>query len=192
MTALKWLLGLTFITAACLTLQPLYYYAKAELAQVLLQSAWQKTQVAATSQKPWLWADTWPVFKMVVQSETLSQPLTSFIVLADASGESLAFGPGLVSHSMLPGEPGHSMVAAHRDTHFALLQQLKIDDQILIEYPDQSQVQFAIDKIVIVDSRNLQPEVESDETRLTLVTCYPFEPQAEETPFRYLVSAVKI
>jgi sortase A len=40
------------------------------------------------------------------------------IVLAGASGRGLAFAPGLLDGSALPGEPGVAVIAAHRDARF--------------------------------------------------------------------------
>ena len=50
------------------------------------------------------------------------------IVLAGASGRTLAFGPGHLDGSARPGEPGNCVLSAHRDTQFAFLRRLEIGD----------------------------------------------------------------
>src|SRR5207248_2826247 len=66
-----------------------YIYAKAGLAQVLLRRAWERTLAGERDVKPWPWADTWPVARL-----TIPKAGTDSIVLAGASGRTLAFGPG--------------------------------------------------------------------------------------------------
>jgi hypothetical protein len=39
----------------------LYIQAKAQLAQILVRSAWERTLAGERQVKPWPWADTWPV-----------------------------------------------------------------------------------------------------------------------------------
>ena len=43
-----------------------WIYVKAQLAQVLLQRAWAGTLAGQRDVKPWPWADTWPVARLVV------------------------------------------------------------------------------------------------------------------------------
>jgi len=85
-----------------------YILAKAEFAQWLLHSAWSGTQATGLPAKPWPWADTHPVARLIAADQD-----TDLLVLAGASGRTLAFGPG-----HLPGEPGNAILTAHRDTHF--------------------------------------------------------------------------
>lgn len=173
--------------------QPSYYQAKAELAQWLLDKAWKKSQQKTQEHfKPWPWADTWPKLKLSLikytadQSEVKTQ--NEYIVLTDASGESLAFGPGLMTPNILPGQEGNSFIAAHRDTHFASLQDIQLNDELLVESQDKTKHRFIIDQIKIVDSEQEQPIIESSTARLTLVTCYPFDMSVQRTPLRLLVS----
>ena len=70
-----------------------WIYVKARLAQVLLQRAWAGTLAVQYQYdvKPWPWADTWPVARLVVPSLGIDQ-----IVIEGAHGRTLAFGPGRV------------------------------------------------------------------------------------------------
>ncbi len=190
--ALKWLFVLGLILSSVGLLKIAYYHTKAEVAQMMILSAWEeslasKTMTKKENIKPWPWADTWPV--MQIGFPDLNE---SSIVLKDASGESLAFGPGLMTDDILPGDIGNSFIAAHRDTHFSSIGQLKRNQVIQVTLHSGVSYQFKIDKIKIVDSRSEQPWTKTKEKRITLVTCYPFDGSIADTPFRYLVSAVLI
>lgn len=161
-----------------------YYQVKAELAQHLMETAWSK---AKERSKPWPWADTWPVFKLILPSINASS-----LVLKDASGESLAFGPGLMTPKQVPGKVGNTFIAAHRDTHFENVGKLISGDKIVIQLVSGESLSFKIDIIQIVNSKTEQANVLTQEKRITLVTCYPFNATQANTPFRYLVSAVLI
>lgn len=50
-----------------------WIYVKAQLAQVLLQRAWAGTLAGQRDVKPWPWADTWPVARLVVPSLGIDQ-----------------------------------------------------------------------------------------------------------------------
>lgn len=178
-----------------------YYQLKANVAQVFLEKAWQDSQKNPDLNiKPWPWADTWPVLKLSLirkrsdksYMKTDSQHIKEYIVLADVSGESLAFGPGLMTPGILPGSAGNSFLAAHRDTHFSELAMLGKNDEMLVEYKNGSVYRFVIDQIKVVDSQKEKPLIEYDEARLTLVTCYPFDMSVQQTPLRLLVSGRKI
>ena len=47
--------------------QGAYIHAKALLAQVLLERAFEKTIATGRETKPWSWADTWPVARIEVK-----------------------------------------------------------------------------------------------------------------------------
>jgi sortase A len=91
--------------------------AKAWVAQELMQRAWRRAERGESRPVPWPWADTWPVARLSAKGGEIE-----LIVLAGGSGRTLAFGPGHLSASALPGEFGNSVIAGHRDTHFQFLQ----------------------------------------------------------------------
>ncbi len=188
---MKSLLKILFITGFVLSsiglLRIGYYQVKAETAQWLLESAWQKSLQKNNKHpvKPWSWADTWPVLKLELPSIELSN-----VVLKDTSGQSLAFGPGLMTPQILPGDHGNSFIAAHRDTHFKQLVKLKENELVIITNRLGKKLAFKIDSIQIIDSRIEQPITDTHERRITLVTCYSTGSNETGTPLRYLVSAV--
>jgi sortase A len=111
------------------------------------------------------------------------------IVLQGASGRNLAFGPTHDAASVLPGDVGNSVIAAHRDTHFRMLETLVPGDRLRIERVDGRVAFFAVSDIRIVDSRSTRIALDAEEPRLTLVTCYPFDAIRPGGPLRFVVAA---
>src|SRR5262249_21697584 len=126
-----------------------WIHAKAQLAQILLRWAWERTLRGETAAKPWPWADTWPVARLRVPAHGVD-----LIVLSGVSGRTLAFGPGHAPDSALPGTQGTEIVTAHRDTHFRFLERVRHGDEILVEAPGRKIVSFRVQEIAVVDSRS--------------------------------------
>jgi sortase A len=167
--------------------QGAYIPAKAWLAQELMQRAWQRSSVDNERRVPWPWADTWPVARLSALSGEVQ-----LIVLAGGSGRTLAFGPGHLSASVLPGEKGNSVIAGHRDTHFGFLRKLKPGDSILVERIDGSRYLYQVVGIDVVDSRRGSLLLDTDVAMLSLVTCYPFDAPEAGGPLRYVVTARRV
>jgi len=167
--------------------QGLYIHAKALLAQELLERAWVKTQSGEPNATPWPWADTWPVARLSVPSQNIS-----LIVLAGDSGRTLAFGPGHNFGSATLGENGNSFVSGHRDTHFRFLEYLQPGDRVYVDTPQDQRKVYRIEQASIVEAGEAWVENEPQTSRLSLVTCYPFESIVPGGSQRYIVSAVEV
>lgn len=165
--------------------QGLWIYLKAELAQGLLELAWSKTLRGEREVKPWPWADTWPIGRMLVPKHGID-----LIILAYANGRTLAFGPGLESMSTPPGKNGTTILSGHRDTHFRFLDWLKEGDQILIQQPNGITTPYAIQSMNIVDALQTTIHLNTTQKHLVLVTCYPFDAITPGGPLRYVVTAL--
>lgn len=161
-----------------------YIHAKALLAQVLIKQAWAEVQARGGAMPPWPWADTSPVARLTVPSLDIDQ-----IVLAGASGRTLAFGPGHMDGTPKPGAPGISVVSGHRDTHFRFLKELKAGDTLQITTPDRTILAYRVTDIRVVNSETVRIETDGDTPRLALVTCYPFDTIETGGPLRYVVMA---
>ncbi len=161
-----------------------YIQAKALLAQALLRIAWDRTRDGGDANPPWPWADTWPVARLSVPDRGIE-----VMVLAGASGRTLAFGPGLVTGTARPGEHGISVVGGHRDTHFRFLSELETGDELLVETPDRRQVHYRVTGTRIADYRHPGIDMDRPGSRLYLTTCYPFDALTTGGPLRYLVVA---
>ncbi len=163
----------------------LWIPAKAWLSQQLLQQAWSETLETRQTVKPWSWADTWPVLQLSYQNE-------SYLVLNGMTGQAMAFGPGLAQNSSMPGDTGNTVISAHRDTHFEFLQNVSKGDKINIRDQRNIEYIYKIDEVRIADSRVSQIRLDTDDDRLTLITCYPFKTTLQDTHLRYIVSARKV
>jgi sortase A len=164
--------------------QGAYIPAKAWVAQELMNRAWQRAEGGAGQPAPWPWADTWPVAKLSARQGDIE-----LIVLEGGSGRTLAFGPGHLGISALPGQVGNSVIAGHRDTHFQFLQYLDVGDDLRVELPDGDLHLYEVVHIDVVDSRRGALVLDTDEAMLSLVTCYPFDAIDPGGPMRYVVSA---
>lgn len=161
---------------------------KAIVAQQLLDHAWQQTlDDAAIGQnhkrRPWPWADTWPVARLVAPQQAIE-----LIVLAGDSGSSLAFGPGYAFASAPPNSGGLTMISGHRDTHFRFLKDLRHNDRLDLQTADTT-LHYRVSDFQVVDSRRFTLPASADAHRLVLVTCYPFDAISSGGPLRYLVYA---
>lgn len=163
--------------------QGLYIHAKAGLAQYLIASAWDQTLAGRQAVKPWPWADTWPVARLQAQGMTL-------YVLAGADGRAIAFGPGHMHGTPLPGMPGNSVIAGHRDTHFAFLRDISPGDELNVQRADGGWRRYRVHAAQVVDKRAVQVTRNEGGTRLTLVTCWPFDAIRAGGPQRYVVTAM--
>jgi sortase A len=80
-------------------------------------------------------------------------------------------------------------VSGHRDTHFAFLRRLRVGDPVVIERRDGQRCRYVVRRTFVVDRRETWVVEDTDDTRLTLVTCYPFDAIRPGSPLRYVVSA---
>jgi len=176
------------VLGAALLAMGLYWPAKAALAQQLLNRAWAATRDDnRATVKPWPWADTWPVARLQLPGERA--PLT---VLAGAAGRNLAFAPTLLDGSAEPGTPGVTVIAGHRDTHFAALRTLVLGDEFTLERPDGVVFRYAVASLDVIDVDRDVLRLDADESVVALVTCWPFDAVTPGGPERYVVTGVPV
>jgi sortase A len=160
-----------------------YIPAKAWMAQELMLRAWSRAADGQVDPAPWPWADTWPVARMLAKGGDID-----LIILAGGSGRTLAFGPGHLSASSLPGQRGNSVIAGHRDTHFSFLQDMAIGESVRVETSDGLAHEYMVVDLDVVDSRRASLVLDTDDSMLSLVTCYPFDAIEPGGPMRYVVT----
>jgi sortase A len=178
-----------FIAGIVCVSEAAWIHAKATLAQALIGAAWRREQAGSGSTRPWPWADTHPVARLTFGG---GHNARTFTILEGSSGRNLAFGPAHDPASVVPGEPGNSVIEGHRDTHFALLRDIKVGDVLRVESLTSLSVSFKVTDIRVVDSRRARISLHADGPRLTLVTCYPFDAVAPGGPLRFIVTAERI
>ncbi|MBT8091587.1 MAG: class GN sortase [Gammaproteobacteria bacterium] len=182
--AARWLMACLLCLGFWHLGQGSYIPAKAWLAQELMQRAWLKAGAGLERPAPWPWADTWPVARLTSGSREVD-----LIVLAGSSGRTLAFGPGHLSASAMPGETGNMIIAGHRDTHFRFLRDISAGELFGVESPEGVRHVYKVLSADVVDSRRGSLVLDTDVAMLTLVTCYPFDAVSAGGPLRYVVTA---
>lgn len=172
----------------------IYIQSKAILAQYLIANAWQQTKqdnqqskTIRKPSKPWGWADTYPVAKLIVPKQDLE-----YYVLAGATGSPLAFAPGLYAGTALPSiatdsnTDSHtdnyinnaenipdSVIAGHHNTHFAFLKRINVGEIIQLENHLSQIISYRVSEIKILDIRKQKLPVRFGRDSVTLVTCLP-------------------
>jgi sortase A len=170
------------LLAAATAVHAAWIPLKAKLAQGLLQRSWEM-QKNGKDMRPWPWADTHAIARLQIPRLAIEQ-----IVLEGSSGRNLAFGPTLAEHSLRMQD---WVINGHRDTHFRFLQELQAGDQLRLETA-AGMTAFRVDTLEVIDSRDFDLVLEPGLSRLSLVTCYPFDATAVGGPLRYVVTALPV
>jgi sortase A len=102
----------------------------------------------------------------------------------------LALAIGHIPGTALPGSSGNVGVAAHRDTFFRPLKDLRADDEVDFT-TDQGEFRYRVTSLRIVDPDDVAVLQPTKEPELTMVTCYPFE-FFGHAPKRFVVQARRI
>ncbi|HEX7830837.1 MAG TPA: class GN sortase [Thermoanaerobaculia bacterium] len=158
--------------------------AKAELSQVLLRRAWERSLSGDANAKPWPWADTTPIARM-----RIDRTGSDFIVLEGANGRALAFAPAHLEQSALPGDEGNCVISAHRDTHFTVLRDIRNGDVIRVQGRDGKWTMYRIREQRVMDSDDMFVAARTTEPALTLITCWPFDAIVPGGRERYVIRA---
>jgi sortase A len=111
----------------------------------------------------------------------------SVAVLQGTRSRMLRLGAGHIEKTPLPGEPGNSGIAGHRDTFFRALKDVRKDDEIQFQTAAGESL-YTVDWVKVVAPDDQTVLAPSTESMLTLVTCYPFY-FVGPAPNRYVVRA---
>lgn len=173
---------LLLLAGGVLTVQGCWIHAKALLAQLLLDTAWARSDADGQPHRPWPWADHYPVAQLTIPALG-----TRWVVLEGDAGNVLAFAPGRTPASGLPGDGRTMIISGHRDTIFRRLGALHDGDLIHVRR-DGRDWSYRVAGQRVVDVRNERLAIRPDGA-LDLVTCWPFDSLGVATPYRYVVSA---
>lgn len=177
---------------------------KAWLSQALISYSWQqsitqqkqqrslgqnqlqgnKTTNTKVAIKPWPWADTFPIAEL--SFKRLNEDI---VVLNGGDPTTLAFSAGAIAPFNQTNSAQPFVVAGHRDSHFAFLEDILMKDVIsMTDQHGQSQL-YQVEAIDIVDASSGQLPVLANDSSLILITCYPFNAIGNDTNERYVITA---
>jgi len=115
----------------------------------------------------------------------------SVVVLQGTGARVLRLGAGHVEDTPLPGEPGNSGIAGHRDTFFRGLKDVRTDDELELQTAS-GVTHYRVDSVRVVQPHDTSVLwTSSGDSSLTLVTCYPFY-LVGPAPKRFVVHARKL
>ena len=96
-------------------------------------------------------------------------------------------GAGRIKGMARPDEAGNLGIAAHRDSFFRGLKDIRTGVEVLLRSPGAVE-KYRVTNIRIVAKDDISVLAPTDDKRLTLVTCYPFYFEGS-APQRYIVTA---
>jgi sortase A len=112
-------------------------------------------------------------------------------VVAEGVEESvLSRAVGHLPASARPGETGNMALAAHRDTFFRPLEEIRVGDVVRIETPSGTDL-YEVEWLSVVAPSDVSVLAATDHPALTLVTCYPFR-YVGAAPERFVVRARQV
>jgi sortase A len=109
-----------------------------------------------------------------------------YVVEGDDSAD-LRRGPGHLPGTAMPGDDGNCVIAAHRDTHFRVLKDIRKGDDIILQ-TDRGQFLYRVEGTRIVVPTNTASLQPTGDAELHLITCYPFY-YVGSAPKRFVVRA---
>jgi sortase A len=112
----------------------------------------------------------------------------SAVVFQGADSSVLDHGVGHVDSSALPGQPGNVVLAAHRDTFFRSLRNIRNGDIVAITTESGLRT-YQVSSTEIVKPTETSVLDPTAKPTLTLITCYPFY-YVGHAPRRFIVRAV--
>jgi sortase A len=114
----------------------------------------------------------------------------SAIVHEGVDSRTLRRAVGHIPGTAFPGQMGNVGLAAHRDTFFRGLRDIRKDDVIRVESL-QGIYEYQVESMKIVLPNRIDVLEAASEPTLTLVTCYPFN-YVGKAPQRFIVTARQI
>jgi sortase A len=114
----------------------------------------------------------------------------SAIVKEGVDSKTLSRAVGHVPYTALPGQKRNVGVAAHRDTFFRGLRNVREGDTIRLVTVDGVYV-YKVADLKIVWPKNVEVLDPTPDERMTLVTCYPFN-YVGSAPKRFIVQAKRV
>ena len=111
----------------------------------------------------------------------------SAIVRAGSDARTLRLAIGHIGGTALPGEQGNVGLAAHRDTFFRRLGEIRGGDEVRLVTPDGT-FTYRVEGTRVVQPKDMWVLDPTSKPALTLITCYPFR-YIGSAPQRFIVRA---
>jgi sortase A len=123
-----------------------------------------------------------PVARLVIPSIDLDE------IVLEGSG-ALNAGPGHLPTSVLPGQPGNSIISGERDRHFNHLDAVSAGDTVFTESGRGRDAWIVVAKRIV--GRDDRDAVRTGDTTLTLTTSWPIR-YVGPAPERLIVTATRV
>lgn len=184
-----------FIAGSLLCIHASWLPVKAWLSQELISYSWQQSINSRSSLsnnlnvsiKPWPWADTFPIAEL-----SFKRLQKNIVILNGGDPTTLAFSAGAIAPFNQTNSAKPFVVAGHRDSHFAFLEDILMKDVIsMTDQYGQSQL-YQVEAIDIVDAATGQLPVLANDSSLILITCYPFNGIDQDANERYVITAKRL
>jgi len=114
----------------------------------------------------------------------------SVVVREGAGPNTLAVAAGHIEGTALPGLSGNMGIAAHRDTFFGPLREIRPDDVITVRTLSGIYT-YVVKSTEVVTPPDVWVLQQTTDAELTLVTCYPFQYKGP-SPQRFIVHATRV
>jgi len=114
----------------------------------------------------------------------------SAIVREGVDSRTLRRAAGHVPGTAMPGDPGNVAIAAHRDTFFRGLRDIRLKDTIRLTTPHGT-YEYVVRSTQIVKPTAVEVLNPDRERELTLITCYPFN-YIGHAPKRFIIKADQV
>lgn len=170
-----WLLGVVALSGA-----GAIGHADAIADHVVDMSTWSAARIAAYGKRVPL--DHKPEAVLRIPSIGLVVP-----VYAGTSAAVLDQGAGRIDRTSPFGASGNTGIAAHRDSFFRALRDVKVGDVLQVDLPEAT-VTYQIVSTRVIDPSETSVLRATAEPTITLVTCYPFY-FVGSAPQRFIVRA---
>jgi sortase A len=156
--------SLLIVAGVALIIYVVSQYATMYAAQRRLAQQWQQQNVSLPAQPAGL----------VTTLTRLSIPSIKLdaVVVEGVDRKHLLMGPGHLRETPEPGQPGNSVISAHRDTFFRHIHELKKGDYILVQRAGH-QFRYEVTGKKIIQPDDIWVTKPTPDAQLTLLTCYP-------------------
>lgn len=185
---MRWISWLLIVIGVLLTGYGGYQYYLSRLGQEQAQEQFAKEEEPVPPIAPG--PPLYDPYKLGDPVAKLSVPRLdrTLYVIEGTDQRDLKKGPGHMPGTALPGAAGNCVIAGHRDTHFRLLSQVKVGDEVDLE-TRYGAFRYRIRSMHVVLPTNVSSLQPTKDPVLHLVTCYPFY-YVGHAPKRMVIEAV--